>query len=197
MGSIFASISTSKSRLPPVFIFLLGAILQTVGCALMSTLGVHVGSKAYGYEVILAFGLGLNLGMGIILTPQLIRGSDQCRSNPPSFHISIAYFYFQATAMGGVIQARPLGGAIGLAVTTTALNSYVKSKLSGILDPAQLSAILQSVQVVEILPTDLQASTRSVFSKAYDLQMQIMIGFSAAQVLVALAMWERKLTRVA
>lgn len=99
--------------------------------------------------------------------------------------------------MGAVIQARPLGGAIGLAVTTSALNSYVKTQLAAILNSTELSSLLQSVQVIEALPAELQASTRVVLSDAYDLQMQIMIGFSAAQVLVAVAMWEKKLTRVA
>ncbi|KUJ10779.1 MFS general substrate transporter [Mollisia scopiformis] len=181
VGSIFASISTSRSRAPPMFVFLVGAILQTVGCALMSTLGVHVGSKAYGYEVILALGLEAKINVGSIYL----------------FRSPVTHFNFQAVGMGAVIQARPLGGAIGLAVTTTALNSYVKSKLSSILNPDDLSALLQSVQVIEVLPAELQAMTRPIFSEAYDLQMHIMIGFSAAQVLVAAAMWERKLTRVA
>jgi hypothetical protein len=99
VGSIFASISTSKSRAPPIFVFLVGAILQTVGCALMSTLGVEVGRKAYGYEVILALGLGMNLGMGIILTPQLIRGDGQCRSNQ-SFYTFFNLSLFHSDCFG-------------------------------------------------------------------------------------------------
>ena len=98
--------------------------------------------------------------------------------------------------MGAVIQARPLGGAVGLAITTAALNSYVKSKLSSILTPSELSTLLQSVQIIETLPVDQQDLIRSAFSHAYNLQMQIVIGFSAIQVLVAVAMWEKNFTRI-
>lgn len=99
--------------------------------------------------------------------------------------------------MGAVIQARPLGGAFGLAITIAAFNSYVKSQLSGILSSSELSNVLQSVQLIDTLPTDQQVSIRLAFSDGYNLQMQIVIGFSAAQLLVAAAMWEKKLTRVA
>ena len=82
LGTIFASVASSRFRVPPVFVFLVGAVFQTVGAALMSTSGVQFASKIYGYEIILSLGLGLDLGMGILLTPQLIKGQDQCEFNP-------------------------------------------------------------------------------------------------------------------
>lgn len=99
--------------------------------------------------------------------------------------------------MGAVIQARPLGGAFGLAITTAALNSYVKSRLSGILSSSELSNVLQSVQLIDTLSTNQQDAIRSAFCDGYNLPMQIVDGFSAAQLLIAAAMRENKLTRVA
>ena len=78
ISTAFASISTSKLRMPPIYLFALGCIFQSVGTGLMSTLPVNMGPKDYGYEVILGLGLGLNIGSVIIVTPNLIRGKDQC-----------------------------------------------------------------------------------------------------------------------
>ena len=77
VGIVFANVLASKLRVPYVFVLLLGAIFQITSTALMSELPTEPGSKNYGYEVLLALGLGLNLGMLVQLTPQLILGEDQ------------------------------------------------------------------------------------------------------------------------
>ena len=99
--------------------------------------------------------------------------------------------------MGAQTQFRALGGVIGLAIATNALNSYVKSRLSGSLTSEQLANLLQSIETVRLLPADLQDIIRSTFAEGYDLQMRIMIGFGAAQILMLAMMWEKKLRRVA
>jgi len=178
-GSLIASVLGSKLRVPALYLFLVGAILQTVGSAMMSTLGIYLGPKVNGYEAILAVGLGLNLGMGILLTPQVVEKRDH------------------SAAMGAITQARPLGGAIGLAITTTVLNSYIKSSLRGLLTPEQLGGLLESIDVINFLPPEQQAQVRQSFSHGYNLQMKVMIGFSAAQILVVALMWEKTWRRVA
>lgn len=50
LGTIVASVASSRFRIPPLFVFLVGGIFQTVGCALISTLGVHLGSKVFEYS---------------------------------------------------------------------------------------------------------------------------------------------------
>ena len=102
-----------------------------------------------------------------------------------------------AVAMGAQTQFRALGGVIGLAIATNALNNYVKSRLSDSLTGEQLANLLRSVESVRLLPADLQDIVRSTFAEGYDLQMRIMIGFGAAQILMLGTMWEKKLRRVA
>lgn len=85
-----------------------------------------------------------------------------------------------------------MGSVIGVAIVTCVLNSYVESRLSTILSPNQINMILQSSAVVDKLPQELRNEVRVIFGKAYNLQILILIGFSAAQILAALLMWQRK-----
>lgn len=91
-----------------------------------------------------------------------------------------------------MLQFRTMGGAIGLAIVTTVLNSYIKSHLSAFLSPQEVNALLKSTQAFIALPPELAETVKTVFAKGYNLQMQIMVGFSAAQVPVALMMWQKK-----
>ena len=99
--------------------------------------------------------------------------------------------------MGAQAQFRAIGGVLGLAIATNALNSYVKSRLSVVLTVDQLANLLQSVQSVHLLPPEQQDLVRSTFAEGYDLQMRIMIGFGGAQIIALAIMWEKKLRRVA
>ena len=78
VDSALVSVLGCKLRIPPISVILFGSILQTVGAALMSTLLAEVNGKNYDYEALLGIGIGLNIGMIIVLTPQVIRGKDQC-----------------------------------------------------------------------------------------------------------------------
>lgn len=91
-----------------------------------------------------------------------------------------------------MLQFRTMGGAIGLAIVTTVLNSYIKSHLSAFLYPQEVNALLKSTQAFTALPPDLAETVKIVFAKGYNLQTQVMVGFSAAQVPVALMMWQKK-----
>lgn len=78
ISTAFASMSASKLKLPPIYLFAVGCILQSIGTGLMSTLPLDIGPRNYGYETILGIGLGLNIGSVVIVTPNLIQGKDQC-----------------------------------------------------------------------------------------------------------------------
>ena len=85
-----------------------------------------------------------------------------------------------------------MGGAIGLAIVTTILNSYVKSHLADILSPVQIQALLRTTEAFATLPPDVAETARTVFGNGFNLQMRIMIGFSAAQIPTVLLMWQKK-----
>lgn len=102
-----------------------------------------------------------------------------------------------AVALGGITQLRILGGAIGVAIATNLLNNYVTSKLSSVLSANQLREVLQSTQVVATLEPALQARVKTAFAEGYNRQVGAMLGFSAAEFVALLLMWEKKPRRTA
>ncbi|TVY46233.1 Efflux pump FUS6 [Lachnellula cervina] len=179
VGQVIAMLLMSKLQVPPVFVFFLGAVSQTVGMAVQAFIPFHAGAGKYGCEILLGVGLGANMGGLVQFTPQLIRGKDQ------------------ATAMGAITQFRALGGVIGIAITTNVFNNYIRSRLSNQLTTDQLSHLLQSVTTaISSLPLDMQKVVESTFASAYDLQTKVLIGFAVGQALAVSLMWEKKLRRL-
>ena len=93
--------------------------------------------------------------------------------------------------MSAMIQFRTMGGAIGLAIVTTVINGYIRNHLKGILPPDQIGSLLQTTEAFTALPPAVAETVKSVFARGYNLQMQIMIGFSAVQIPVTFIMWQR------
>lgn len=85
-----------------------------------------------------------------------------------------------------------MGGAIGLAICTSVLNSYVKSHLSEFLTPAQVDSLLQTSAALADLRPELQGLVKTVFAEGYNIQMRILCGLAAAQIPGSLIMWQRK-----
>lgn len=91
-----------------------------------------------------------------------------------------------------MVQFRTMGGAIGLATATGVLNSYIKSHLAQILSPDQITTLLRTTDAFGELAPELKDSVRMIFARGYNLQIQVMIGFAAAQLPVSSLMWKRK-----
>ncbi|KAI9842654.1 MAG: hypothetical protein M1837_007021 [Sclerophora amabilis] len=176
VGSFVSSIIAGKAKVPPIYLILVGAVLQVVGYALLSTIstGSEIQPAQYGYEVITGLGVGVNISTLILMTPFTIEKRDQ------------------SVAMGAVVQFRVMGGAIGLAIVTSVMNSFVKSRLAEILSADQIEAFLQSISMIGTLPPALAEMVRSVLGEGYNLQMKVLIGFAAAQIPAILLMWQKK-----
>lgn len=101
-----------------------------------------------------------------------------------------------AVAIGTVTQVRFMGGAIGLAVVTSILNSHVRSHLSQTLTPEELSALLKSTTVISTFPSEVAIMARSVLGQGYNNQIKALIGTAVAQFPAALLMWKREQIRV-
>lgn len=200
IGTILSGLLVTKVKIPPVYIFLVAAILQTIGLALMGTLSVsssRVPSAQYGYQAILGLGIGLTLSSLIVAAPTAIEQKDTgmsirtpiVRTHPLVLTSPLAVF------VGALTQARILGGSIGLAVCTNILNTRVKSA-SNSLSPQQLSGLLQSAHTISTLPPNLQETVRQIFGKGYNEQMQALTAFGGAAVLATLMMWEKQPRRM-
>ena len=75
---IFVTIAT-KAKIPPIYLLFVGAALQTAGIALLATLPdtVDISPGQYGYEVLAALGTGSNIGLLVLVTPQVVEARDR------------------------------------------------------------------------------------------------------------------------
>lgn len=99
--------------------------------------------------------------------------------------------------MASITQLRALGGVIGLSLTSNLLNNHVRDGLAAVLSPQQSDALLRKPAIIDTLPSSLQSVVKSTYSEGYNLQMKVMIAFSAAQILGVGLMWERTFRKVA
>ena len=112
-------------------------------------------------------------------------------SIPPGYSTRFSNFE-TAVVQGAIAQFRYMGAALGVAIMTCVLNSYVSSHLSPLLSSNQINAVLQSITTIEALPAELQLPVRLVFGQAYNLQIRILMGFSIAQFAATLLLWRKK-----
>ncbi|PLB52350.1 MFS multidrug transporter [Aspergillus steynii IBT 23096] len=175
VATAIANLACLKGRIPFVYIVLFGSILHTVGMALLSTIspqGVFP-AAGYGYEAVAGAGVGITIGNLLLAVPYVVNANDL------------------STATGALNQCRFLGGAVGLSIASNILNGRLKNLLSDVLPSDQLAMLLRSASSIAHLPEGIRAFTRDVFAGSYTLQMQVMIGFAAVQVLATLLMIRR------
>ena len=165
IGSLVSNMIFIRRKAPLTLLFF-GAVFQLVGLTLLATIPVStsVPASQYGYQAIAGFGVGITFGTLVTITP----GSVEMRD--------------LATATGAMIQFRQMGGAIGLTIGSSLLNSHLKSHLAPpLLSPDQLSRLLQSTSQIQTFAPQLQEVVRDVFASGYNLQMKVITGFAAAQ----------------
>lgn len=98
--------------------------------------------------------------------------------------------------MGANSQFRIMGGAIGLSIINTVMHSFLRSHLSSILTLPQLESVLGSAQAIAALPTNKYEQVVLEFSEGYNIQMKIMSGMAAIQLLGTGIMWQKNQIRV-
>lgn len=97
-----------------------------------------------------------------------------------------------AVAQGAIGQLRYMGAVIGVSIVTCVLSSYVQRHLGAILSADEVELLLDSSSMIDSLPISVQSTVRLVYAEAYNLQMKILMGFSAAQIPAAVLMWRKK-----
>lgn len=94
--------------------------------------------------------------------------------------------------MGSVTQFRVMGGAIGLAIITSAFNGLVRSRLETLITQDQLAQLLKYPGAIVSFPTDVQDAIPIAFAEGYKLQLKIMAGLAAGQFPVTFLMWQKE-----
>ncbi|KAF3001622.1 hypothetical protein E8E14_007659 [Neopestalotiopsis sp. 37M] len=179
-GSVFAPTVAKVGKVPPIYLVIFAAVLQVIGFALLSTLpsSETVMAAQYGYQIIAGFGCGINITLLILMTPFCVQERDK------------------TVAMGSVAQFRVMGGAIGLAILTTAFNGFVRGRLSNTLTTEQLSQLLRYPESMSVLPSSAREAARLIFAEGYKLQIQILAGLAAGQIPASFLMWQKKQIKV-
>lgn len=71
------------------------------------------------------------------------------------------------------------------------LNHYLRSRLTGTLQPEELTAALKTTEESKYLPLEAHYHARDVFGMAYSMQMKLAGAFVAAQLIAIGMLWER------
>ncbi|KAJ5318018.1 major facilitator superfamily domain-containing protein [Penicillium antarcticum] len=176
VGIIGCSILAGRIKVPFFYISLFGIIFQIIGLFLYSSIDsiVQVWPGQFGYLALAGLGSGLTMGAFTMLGPLVVDKEDQ------------------SIALGIGLQLRMLGGVLGVAASTAILNHYLDSRLSSVLKPAELAALLRSTEAILTFDHDVQIHVREIYAMAYSAQITLAAAFSVSQ-LVALAMiWKRQ-----
>jgi hypothetical protein len=157
-------------------LLILSNILQIISTGLLSTLpnDGSIPAYQYGLQVVLGFAFGMGLVSLMIITRVEVSADDN------------------AVAMGAITQVRVLGGIIGLAIVQAILLASLRSALSALLTPPQLSSILSSTASIASLPPAAELLTRAAYGDASNVQMRIVAGFGGASLLVSLCTYRRE-----
>lgn len=102
-----------------------------------------------------------------------------------------------ATSTAAIVQMRMLGGALVLALVTAVMNSNLKDTLLGILSTEQLEQVFRTTDAIGSLREPVKMAVQETFLKGYNVQLRILLGFSAAQLPFTLLMWQREPVKIA
>lgn len=176
LGCILVNVFAKGTRIAPIFLVFAGSVIQLIGISFFSTLSssdfmTPAPPVIYGWEILSGFGIGTVWGMLLVIPPHVIEHRDL------------------AISSGAVLQFRVFGGALGLALASAVMNSYLTSHLSQSIGPEHLGAVLQSTDAITGFPMDLQKLILERFAEGYDLQMKILTGFGGLQVLCVGLLW--------
>ncbi|KAF3000694.1 hypothetical protein E8E13_002257 [Curvularia kusanoi] len=170
----------AKKGVPPIYLILGASCLQIVGFSLLGSLptATAISKAQYGYQVIAGFGCGTNISLLTLMTPFSVSEQDN------------------AVAMGAITQFRVMGGAIGLSIVNTVMHGMLRSGLAPILTSLQLAEVLNSAQNIANFPPKLREQVLLKFSDSYNVQMRILAGLAAGQIIGTLLMWQKKQIKV-
>ena len=182
IGCIFINVFAMRTRIAPIYLLFAGSVTELVGLSLLSTLSTNeimtpAPPVLYGWEVLTGFGIGMVWGMLLVIPPHVVEHRDL------------------AISSGALLQFRVFGGALGLALASAVMNSYLTSHLSHSIGSEHLAAVLQSTEAIKGFPIDMQRLVLQKFAEGYDLQMKTLAGFAGFQVLCVGLLWRGKRQR--
>lgn len=192
-GSSIAAALMGKLKIPPCFIILAGAALQLVGAILLSDIPTDtvIHPRQYGFQILLGTGIGF-VACGLIL---LVPFAMEKRDLGKSFASVGCSYYFRlsltikAVGTASISQFRVLGGLISIGIATSLSTPYLRTHLTDVLPPELAYSVLEKTENMYSLPIEVREGVKAVFGKSFNLQIKMVIGFSAAQFPATWLMW--------
>ncbi|KAF2256481.1 MFS general substrate transporter [Trematosphaeria pertusa] len=172
-GSSIAAALMGKLKIPPCFIILAGAALQLVGAILLSDIPTDtvIHPRQYGFQILLGTGIGFVACGLILLVPFAMEKRDL------------------AVGTASISQFRVLGGLISIGIATSLSTPYLRTHLTDVLPPELAYSVLEKTENMYSLPIEVREGVKAVFGKSFNLQIKMVIGFSAAQFPATWLMW--------
>jgi hypothetical protein len=78
---------------------------------------------------------------------------------------------------------------VGIAIVVSVSTPYIRTRLTDIVSAETALHLLEKTEIVRTLDPDVATNVRSLFGKAYNLQVRILIGFAVAKLPVTALMW--------
>ena len=199
LGSFLGGAASSKKNFTSPSL-VLATCLILLGCGLLSTLGGdrEFYTPTYGYQFILGLGVGLTFSSGTLLTNLACNPEDVGKSFVfASYERTPAINLHIAAAQGALSQGRIFEGSIGLSTATIVLNNKLSNGLAGVLDPARIKSLEQSLNTISTLSPANQGFVAQIYTDAFNEQMRICTYLSAAALLAAVTTYQRNPASVA
>ncbi|OSS44301.1 hypothetical protein B5807_11136 [Epicoccum nigrum] len=174
VGGIMANVMVATINIAPIYIMWFFAVLNTLGTGLLINLPstTSISPQLYGYAAIAGIGIGGTWSIAILYIGFVVDDQDI------------------GTASGALVEFRILGGALGLAIASATMESYLRQELPALVAPEQLQLILKNTAVIKTLPPNVRNAILEVFADGYTLQMKVTAGISALQVLAVGMIWK-------
>ncbi|KAH7304787.1 major facilitator superfamily domain-containing protein [Stachybotrys elegans] len=176
VATIFAAVLAGKRKIPLMYIFISGAILQIIGFALLGTLPFtsEIPARMYGYEIIAGWGCGMNFSLLTIAIPLVIEARDR------------------AVGMAAGAQFRLMGSTIVLSISTSVFNTHVRSRVSAITGSPDATDLNSFSDTVFNLSHAAAVDVRRAQAEGYNRQTLVLCGAAALQIFASLLLWNRK-----
>ncbi|KAI0909421.1 putative multidrug resistance protein fnx1 [Ustulina deusta] len=176
VGLIVAPTLAGRLKVPPIYIILVGCVIQVIAFSLLGTLPIstEIPPQIYAYEVIAGLGCGLVFPLLFVMTPFVNEGRDR------------------AVAMAAEGQFQVMGSAVLLSVATAIFNGYTRSRLESLLGTMGSDSFLNLGNVLPSLSTRLQQEVRLTLAEGYNRQSLVLAVAAGAQVPFTFLLWGRK-----
>jgi hypothetical protein len=187
-----ASIIASKAKIPVVNVLVFAGFLMIAGTVGLSQTPVStaIWGPQYGFQILAGAGVGTFNVIVILIPPYIVERQYlgkllQCVNWKK-------LMVFTAVANGAIIQMRILGGALALAITTSAAIPSFRKNLLAVLSPQEVEALLYRTDTISLLSPVKQSAIGEISGKYYNLQTKILIGFAVASVFFSILQWQKK-----